>query len=100
MAPCWLAIFFRHRFDEWPNLIKKLLAAFDLLAHVLLVELYEFDVVAFLPVPEQPVVQIAMLPGEPTGLNEVLVKGRSHTAMLLESTLFFQKQSAYGIKKA
>ena len=42
------------------NLAKKLLAAFKLLTHVGLVELHEFDVVTFLPVPEQAVVQIAM----------------------------------------
>jgi hypothetical protein len=39
-----------------------------------------------------------MFSSEPTGLYDVLIKSRSHTAMLAESTPFFQKQSAYGVK--
>ena len=99
VASCWIAIAFRQRFDEWANLTKKLLASVNLLTDVLLVELCELNIVAFLPVPEEPVVQIAMFPSEPTGLDEVLVEGRAHAAMLPESTPLFQKQGAHRVKE-
>jgi hypothetical protein len=55
---------FCQSFDERPDLHKKLLASFDLLPHILVVELCEFDIIAFLPITEQPVVEIAMLPSK------------------------------------
>ena len=39
-----------------------------------------------------------MFSSEPAGLDEVLIKGRAHTAVLLESAPFFQKQRAHSVK--
>jgi hypothetical protein len=89
---------FCQSFDEWPNLREKILASVDLLPHILLIELCEFNVIAFLPITEQSVVEIAMVSSEPTTLNKVLVERCTHPAMLLESTPFFQKQCAYSVK--
>ena len=95
-----LLLFFSYSFDERSNIAKKLLASFKLPAHVGLVELHEFDVVAFLPVPKQTVVQIAMFSSKSVGLDDMLIKSGAHAAVLPESTPIFQEQSAHRVKNS